>query len=108
MAAAEPLLFTEGKTNTCMDWRRRTHHRRPQLFFNPFTAPARKISGLKDARTRKWQSVFRSVNISTFHAKRFDEVLSQARAKTKTERLKGVKFRTFISRFQMRSRHWKG
>ena len=40
--------------------------------FNPFTAAACKLSGLKDARTRQQTVYFRSFNTSTFSAMRFD------------------------------------
>ena len=41
--------------------------------FNPFTAPACKISRLKDARTRLQTYIFRSSGTSTFIAMRFDK-----------------------------------
>ena len=60
-----------------------------QLFFfsfylniNPFTAPACKISGLKDARTRQQTLYFQeSHNTSTFNVYFLIKVLSHASAK---------------------------
>ena len=62
--------------------------------FNPFTAPARKFSGLKDART-----CMQKVYFPIFNAVRFDENPSHASVKKKTKRPKGFEFRTFIGRF---------
>ena len=40
---------------------------------NPFIAPACKISGLNDTRTRLQTYIFRPCNTSIFSALRFDE-----------------------------------
>ena len=55
------------------------------IIINPFTAPACKISGLKDARTRLQTVDFRSNNATTFNATRFDgnPVTSQCEKKAK-------------------------
>ena len=71
---------------------------------NPFTAPACKVSVLKDAGTRLQKVVyFWYYNTSTFKQRFLVKVLSKASAKKKAKRLKGFKFRTFIGRFQVAS-----
>ena len=60
--------------------------------FNPFTAPACNISGLKDA-----QCVFRSYDTSTFNAVSFDENPFASQCEKENKMLKGFKFRNFIS-----------
>ena len=68
--------------------------------FTPITAAVCKLSGLKDGWMRL-QTVHFPFNAAT----RFDEVLSHASVKKKTQRFKGFKFRTFNGRFQVTSRH---
>ena len=68
--------------------------------FNPFTAPACKISGLKIALIRACKQYIRcSYNKSTFNAAHFDKVLSRAHAKEEKS-LSDFKFGTFIGHFQ--------
>ena len=56
---------------------------------NPFTAPARKLSRLKDAHTHLKIVYFPVLGISTFNAMRFDENFRmQVQKKKKTRRLK--------------------
>ena len=69
--------------------------------FNLFPAPACEISWLKDARTRLRIIFSRSYNTSTFSALRFDE--NPVTLKKETKRLKNLKFRSFIGRFQVTS-----
>ena len=78
--------------------------RRPSL--NPITAPACKISGLKDARTRLKNSIF-SGPITHLLSMLcvVIKVLSHASAKRKQNGLKGFKFPTFIGHFQATSWH---
>ena len=74
-------------------------------WFNPFTAPACKISGLKDARTRL-QTVYFGPTTSSFNAMCFEEnsFICQCEKKKETETVKGFKFGTFIAgRFQVTS-----
>ena len=62
---------------------------------NPFTAPAYKIYGLKEACK---QYISLSYNTSALSAKHFDKN-THASGKQKTKRLKGFKFRSFVGRF---------
>ena len=69
---------------------------------NPFTAPACKISGLKDARTRLIANsiVSGSINTSTFNAMRFDEDLFTCQCEKRKQRgLSVSKFALIIGRF---------
>ena len=54
------------------------------------------------------QSIIRSYNTSTFNHKHFDENPFTCQCEKKTKSLKGFKFRTFIGRFQVTSRQWRG
>ena len=69
--------------------------------FNPFSAPACKMSGLKDARTRL-QTVYFPVLYNYLHSMLcvLIKVFSRASAKTETKRLKGFRFRTVIIVFK--------
>ena len=84
----------------------------------PFTAPACRTSGLKDAGTRLQTVYFQTVYFQTvyFQTVYFPilqhlllmlcvvmKVLSNASAKRETERLKVFIFRTFAGRFQATS-----
>ena len=78
--------------------------------FNPFTAPACKIFGLKAARTHL-QRVYCPVGPITHLLSVlwvWMKILSLAGAKNKIKRLKGFKFRPFTGRFQVTSWQWRG
>ena len=76
----------------------------PGIPFNPFTAPACKISGLKEPRARLKTSIFSGPIILLLSVLCvLTEILSNAGAKKKAKRLKGFEFRTFIGRFQVTS-----
>ena len=68
----------------------------------PFTAPACRISGLKDAGTRL-QTVYFPILRLLLMLRVVMKVLSNASAKKETKRLKGFIFRTFAGRFQVTS-----
>jgi len=72
-------------------------------FINSFTAPACKISGLKDAGTRLQTGYFLVLNTSTFSAIRFDENPFKCQYEKETKNLKDFIFRTFIGRFQVKT-----
>ena len=71
--------------------------------FNPFTAAACEISGLKDAGTCLQTVCFPVLLHLLLILCVLTKVLPHAGAKKKTERLKGFKFRTFTRRFQVTS-----
>ena len=76
----------------------------PSKVFNPFTAPACNISGLKDARAVPANSIFSGpiphlLSMQCILMK----ILSDANEKKKTKRLKGFRFDTFIGPFWMTS-----
>ena len=72
--------------------------------FNPFTAPACTISGLKDARTRLQKfyiPTYMLHNTSTFSVMRHDENLFTCQCKKEDKKAYCFKFRTFMCCFQM-------
>ena len=73
---------------------------------NPFTAPAYKISGLKDARTHLRNSLFSSP-VTSFSVMRLGENLLRSQCE-KEKRLKDFKCCTFIGRFEVTSWQWRG
>ena len=76
-----------------------------RVCFNPFTAPVCKISGPEDAWTHLKNSRFSGpiTHLLSVIIMRLDENPSHDSAKKTAKRLKGCKFCTFISRFQMTS-----
>ena len=75
--------------------------------FNPFTAPACKISGLKDARTRL-QTVYFPLLQHLLSVRRVSlKILSHDSVKNKTETVQGFKFCTLIVHFQAASWQWR-
>ena len=69
---------------------------------NPFTAPACKISGLKDARTHLKNSLFSGPVTSPFSVMHFDENLLRSQCeKENKKRLKDFKSCTFIGSFEV-------
>ena len=83
-------------------------HAKEEKSLNPFTAPARKISGLKDSRRYLQTAYFQSCkHLSSMLCILMKIVLhNYASAKKKTKKLKGFKFRTFICRFKVTSWHF--
>ena len=75
---------------------------------NTFTAPVCKISRLKDARTCLQTVYFSGPSASLLSMLCIlVKIISHARVKKKTKRLKGFKFHTFIGHFQV-IWQWKG
>ena len=75
------------------------------IIFNPLTAPACKMSGLRSAPIHAWkQHIWRSCNKSTFNTVRFDINLftcsCMGRGGEGVRSLNDFKFGTFIGRFQ--------
>ena len=73
--------------------------------FNPFTAPAGEISGLKDAGTHAPANSTFSGPVAHLLSRLcvLIKILSHAGATKKAKRLKGFRFGTFIARFQATS-----
>ena len=79
------------------------------IVFNPFTAPACKISGLKDEWMRLQKSMF-SNPITHLLSMLYIvmKILLHVSGKKKTKRLKGLRFLTFIGSFQVTYWQWRG
>ena len=80
--------------------------------FNPFTAPACKISQAEWCTDQPANNIFSGPIIFIFNAMRFDEnpftYQYKKKKKRRKKRLKGFTFRSFTGRFQVTSWQWRG
>ena len=111
-----PIVEKETECMSCMSkilgWRVILYpwHQKTGLHMdiNPLAAPACKISGLNDARTRL-QTVYFPVLQHLFSMQCvLMQILSKVSAKRKTKKPKDLKFHTFMGRFQITSWQWRG